>query len=334
MSADQSEAHVVVDSSSDEAFKVPSLPLKAAAVAQPSDAKKSRDGDVHSATDSRVIPEPLTDKLPTEGLYSLEIMKNGSIVQKISLNKNRVVFGRARDCDVQMEHPSLSRYHAAILYKESSQDPSKGFFYLMDLHSTHGTMLNKDKINPGACLKLAPNNSLIKLGGSSRLIMVTSLDESDEQSEVSSTQAETSSTVQGDVCSWGMREYEADDDAEDAEAVNLHSKLAAAAATLNNAQTANHQAYCENSQKVLSQWFEREGFDFEYNVNFSNNKFVCTIKLPTEAQDYVITGEPQVRKKEAIADACMMACKLLDKAEQLFPWQQAQTAKRKVRLTL
>ena len=50
--------------------------------------------------------------------YSLEVLRGGRIVDTVSLQgRPCTVFGRLPDCDVQLEHPSISRHHAALVYR-------------------------------------------------------------------------------------------------------------------------------------------------------------------------------------------------------------------------
>lgn len=50
------------------------------------------------------------------GLYVLEVMKDGAVVDKISLEKRRALFGRqAIMCDYVLDHPSVSRQHAVVV---------------------------------------------------------------------------------------------------------------------------------------------------------------------------------------------------------------------------
>ncbi len=51
--------------------------------------------------------------------------------------KSFLVMGRLPVCDIELEHPSVSRYHAVVQF--SLADEAK----LFDLGSSHGTFLNK-----------------------------------------------------------------------------------------------------------------------------------------------------------------------------------------------
>lgn len=57
-------------------------------------------------------------------------------------------FGRLNTCDVLCEHPSLSRYHSVLQYSNGSNAKYPKGLYLIDLGSTHGTFINKTKLEP------------------------------------------------------------------------------------------------------------------------------------------------------------------------------------------
>ena len=112
--------------------------------------------------------EPSWSGVPEE-LYSLEVLKNGCIVRTIDLtSKPFHVFGRLPNCDVSLEHPSVSRYHAVIQYKTSDTSNSEKGFYIYDLGSTHGTIVNKSPLEPRRYYRLRVGY-VFKFGGSSRL---------------------------------------------------------------------------------------------------------------------------------------------------------------------
>lgn len=108
--------------------------------------------------------------------YALEILKNGTIVDKIPLTHGSYfVVGRLPVCDVSLEHPSISRYHAVIQYRrQAGEGQSVGDergFYVHDLGSTHGTVVNKNKIPPKTYIRLRVGH-VLKFGGSTRLFIL------------------------------------------------------------------------------------------------------------------------------------------------------------------
>eukprot|EP01132_Coremiostelium_polycephalum_P002049 gene2049-2524_t len=80
--------------------------------------------------------------LPISNVY-LEVCKNGSIIDTIDISKERYyVFGRNSDVSsILLDHPSVSRRHAAIVYHGENNR-----FYLIDLLSATGTFVNNQAI--------------------------------------------------------------------------------------------------------------------------------------------------------------------------------------------
>ena len=53
---------------------------------------------------------------PRPGVYYLEILKDGQVLDRINLDKRRHVFGRQQPtCDFVLDHQSVSRQHAAVV---------------------------------------------------------------------------------------------------------------------------------------------------------------------------------------------------------------------------
>lgn len=120
--------------------------------------------------------EPSWGGQPPEASYSLEILKNGTIVDAVPLaQRSYYVVGRLPVCDVSLEHPSISRYHAVIQYRslagESGSAGEDTGFYIHDLGSTHGTVVNKNKIPPKTYVRLRVGH-VLKFGGSTRLFIL------------------------------------------------------------------------------------------------------------------------------------------------------------------
>ena len=104
--------------------------------------------------------------------YSFDVLKNGSIVDNVDLNeKSYFIFGRLPTCDVTLEHPSLSRYHACIQNCAEPTERYEAGWYLYDLDSTHGTWINKVRVQPKVYHRIRVGH-VIKFGGSTRLFIL------------------------------------------------------------------------------------------------------------------------------------------------------------------
>ncbi|KAI3977607.1 hypothetical protein MKX01_000520 [Papaver californicum] len=101
------------------------------------------------------------EKVEEKKIPVLTVLKKGSIVKNIYLDnllipgeydsvlvggeEEEVIFivGRHPDCNIMLEHPSISRFHLKIYSKTSSKSHS-----VMDLSSAHGTWISDQKIEP------------------------------------------------------------------------------------------------------------------------------------------------------------------------------------------
>jgi hypothetical protein len=64
----------------------------------------------------------------------------------IILDKDGVVLGRDRSCEVQLEHASISRKHCAIRFAPQG-------LHVMDLNSRNGTYINGERLTEGGIVK-------------------------------------------------------------------------------------------------------------------------------------------------------------------------------------
>ncbi|KAL6962040.1 hypothetical protein U1Q18_036995 [Sarracenia purpurea var. burkii] len=74
-----------------------------------------------------------------------------------------LLVGRHPDCNITLEHPSISRFHLRIHSK-----PSSRMLSIIDLSSIHGTWVLGKKIEPGVRVELNEGDTM-QLGGSSRV---------------------------------------------------------------------------------------------------------------------------------------------------------------------
>ncbi|XP_068213643.1 kanadaptin-like [Palaemon carinicauda] len=280
--------------------------------------------------------EPPWSGLPKAN-YSFEILKNGVIVGSIPLDQPFLVIGRLAQCDIILEHPSLSRFHCVIQYrKEPSPEGDQEGFYAYDLGSTHGSFHNKHRMKPRTYYRLHVGH-IVKFGGSSRMLILQGPDEDQEpESEMTVTELKAEAAKraeklnaletgeieeedrdrrlkEGDVkkedgsqsndgIDWGMGE-DAEEEEED---------------DVNPFATLNEELYLNDPKKTLRGWFEREGYDLpEYiTEDVSPGVYKCKVELPIPGPGggpLVAIVEQRGKKKAAVVQCAMEACRLLDK---------------------
>ncbi|XP_008397898.2 kanadaptin [Poecilia reticulata] len=303
--------------------------------------------------------EPPWGGPPSESPYALEILKNGTIVDTVTLtHRSYFVVGRLPVCDVSLEHPSISRYHAVIQYRghtgeEGCVGEERGF-YVHDLGSTHGTVVNKNRIPPKTYIRLKVGH-VLKFGGSTRLFILQGPEsDEEEESELTVTElrerarkqrAELEKRMMGDLsdgeedeengegkksqreaskedsgCTWGMEEDAAPEEDENEEnpfSTEFHEDQEA--------------AYLKDPKKALQGFYDREGEELEFEYEDKNHgTWLCRIKLPVDdalGRQLVAEVTHTGKKKEAAVQCCLEACRMLEARGLLR--QEAVSRKRK-----
>ncbi|KAM3932149.1 kanadaptin [Leptodactylus fuscus] len=332
----------------------PSPPISSSGEAAP-DHSARLPSDAYRASPAIPYREPSWSGLP-QALYSLEVLKGGSILSTKSLQgASWTIFGRLPTCHVSLEHPSVSRYHAVLQYRsvagaEPDQEPG---FYVYDLGSTHGTFINKQRVQPKTYCRYRVGH-VLKFGGSTRLFILQGPDEDQEaESELTVTQIkearrqkeslqkrmlgddsdEDSAEEEGEEkerkerggsedsgCMWGMGE-DAVEEENDVNPIAMEY------------QAEREASYSGNPKKALQGFFDREGeeLDFEYEER-GIGSWLCRVKLPVDDSaekqlmaEVVHSG----KKRDAMRLCCMEACRMLDMRGLLR--QEAVSRKRKAK---
>lgn len=102
---------------------------------------------------------------------TLEVIKSGVVMETVTLppkgDQSFAVVGRMEPvCDLVLQHPSISRQHAVL------QFDATGALFLRDLRSTHGTFINKKRIDASDYVRVHVGDVLV-FGESTRLYAVT-----------------------------------------------------------------------------------------------------------------------------------------------------------------
>lgn len=292
-----------------------------------STSKKPMEENVSFDTGNVPIPylEPKWGGQPAQE-YKLEVLKSGMILDKIDLTKRSFyVVGRSLSCNLSLAHPTISRHHAIIQYRATGDEKNSTGFYLYDLESTHGTFWNGHRIKSRTYVRLHGGH-MIRFGCSHRkYILQAPLDDQEEESELSVTELKEKrleelrereirqqeqeeaekrarEAEENEGIDWGMGE-DADEETDLTE--NPYASMA------------DEELYLDDPKKTLRGWFEREGYDLQYQVEEKGiGQFLCWINLPKECfggrsmkAEALVKG----KKKESVVQCALEACRILDR---------------------
>ncbi|KAM7364013.1 kanadaptin [Cochliomyia hominivorax] len=342
-----------------EEFKKPSLPIASIKIDKSeSNLKKLKDNSEKPAEkDSSIESEnpaqqcpykiPQWSICPKNGKnYSFEVLKSGQIIDEIKQLQKKAfwTFGRLPENDVEMAHPTISRFHAILQYRpncskaesindedckneESAENsvedkvPPEGW-YLYDLGSTHGTFLNKQRIPPKVYIRIRVGH-MLRLGASTRSYILQGPPE-DEEPESELTVTELKAKRQQELEEAALEKQRLAEEAIErsrnegcswgmAEDADEESDL-----THNPyASTNNEELFLDDPKKTLRGYFEREGLELVYKCDeMSAGSFICRVELPLDDAN----GRPIVaevvhkgKKKDCVVQCALEACRILDR---------------------
>ncbi|TNN49763.1 Kanadaptin [Liparis tanakae] len=305
--------------------------------------------------------------------YALEILKNGTIVDTVPLaHKSYFVVGRLPVCDVALEHPSISRYHATIQYRrQAGEGESVGEergFYVHDLGSTHGTVVNKKKVPPNTYVRIRVGH-VLKFGGSTRLFILQGPEfDEEEESELTVTELiEKTRKQKAELEKRMMGEGSDNDDDDDDDGGEKEEKEKEGERQGSKGQSKlpldgsgcswgmdeeaapeeedeneenpfstefqedQEAAYLKDPKKALQGFYDREGEELELEFeDQSHGTWLCRIKLPVDdaAGRQLVAEATHTGKKKDTAVQCCLEACRMLEARGLLR-QEAVSRKRK-----
>ncbi|KAL6105129.1 slc4a1ap [Pungitius sinensis] len=310
--------------------------------------------------------EPSWGGIATDVPYSLEILKNGTIVDTVPLTqKSYFVVGRLPVCDVSLEHPSISRYHAVLQYRGQAGDgdsvAEERGFYVHDLGSTHGTVVNKNKVPPKTHIRLRVGH-VLKFGGSTRLFILQGPEfDEEEESDLTVTELREKARKQKEELEKRMMGDGSDDDGDDG-GDKEEDEAGHSQGEINKGQSKDsgclwgmaeevvpeddeneenpfstefqedqEAAYLKDPKKALQGFYDREGEELEFEYEDQNHgTWLCRIKLPVDdaaGRQLVAEATHTGKKKDVAIQCCLEACRMLEARGLLR--QEAVSRKRK-----
>ncbi|TPX37994.1 hypothetical protein SmJEL517_g00238 [Synchytrium microbalum] len=282
-------------------FKVPSLPPGRSPARSVPPAPPRADEIKEEAPNAPPLPysAPEWSNIPTQGPYSLEAR-------------------RLPICDIELEHASVSRYHAIIQFK------GDGTVYLYDI-SVHGTFINKKQVPKQQYITIR-NGDQIRFGQSTRLYVLNAPhDEEEEQQQQQALQLQHQQRVKRQLqqqqkqpepepdqeVSWGFQEdaYELESLADDTH--------------INVDDISPDVYYARDPKKALVIWFETQSSEPTYEVSEEGGvsgqgrTYTARVTVPLDSGTTLTGLGKSTRKRDAERLAAFEACAKLDRAKLL-----------------
>ncbi|UMM24478.1 hypothetical protein L5515_004694 [Caenorhabditis briggsae] len=267
--------------------------------------------------------------------FQLEVLKEGKLIGAFDLSSRKnstfVVIGRIKPgCDLVMEHPSISRYHCILQYGDDKMSKTGKGWHIFELGSTHGSRMNKKRLPPKQYIRTRVG-FIFQFGDSTRMYNLVGPEEDSEpewdcsptemklrkhkkeleaklRAAAAQEMAEDEKRAQEEEgCGWGM------DYGED-------QKPLTTVETDAHLMEDREAYYNQDPKKALQKFFEREGFDMNFEFSEQGqghtHKWVCSIELPVEIDgvDRAFTASATVStsKKDAQIQCALEACRILD----------------------
>ncbi|KAI3387701.1 hypothetical protein SNEBB_009775 [Seison nebaliae] len=277
----------------------------------------------------------------------IEIIREGVIIEEIKLkpgqfNKKVIFLGRLKDeNDIVIDNPSLSRYHA-IIFKKLNCELNSNTFHLVDLNSTHGTRLNKKKMEKNEICPLLDCYQ-IRFGFSSRIYVVhTKVMESNEFISINWEKSKKLHEKRSKLFKEKLLKQNAND------IQQLNDDLANSSGIYenqifdNNKNDNDNDEICTNDmvhlmeneeendknwflkdvRGVLFQWFESEGKSMELEKKEKNGKYFYELTLPLmEDENIRVDCRKSVKNKIIEKEVMEKACYRLSELDLLPPRQ-------------
>lgn len=339
-----------------EEFKKPSLPVapnksekSELTLKKPKDpSEKCENVESVKPSSPQLCPYkvPCWSKQPSDSIdYSFEVLKSGQIIEEIKnlQGKPYWTFGRLPENDIELAHPTISRFHAILQYRpkmaqqlsegdnnddaEELQDNNENIgppdgWYIYDLDSTHGTFLNKQRLPPKVYIRIKVGH-MLRLGASTRSFILQGPAEDEEpESELSVTELKAKRQQELEQAELERKRLaeEAIERAKNEGCSWGMSEDAEEETDLQHnpyATTNNEELFLDDPKKTLRGYFEREGLELVYKCDeMSAGSFVCRVELPlddTNGRPVVAEVVHKGKKKDCVVQCALEACRILDR---------------------